>query len=325
MKVLVTGGAGYIGAHLVKKLNENGARCYVIDNLSRGLTERISTKASFEKIDLCDYKITSKFMKKKHFDAIFHLAGYMQARESSAIPQEYKRNNVEATKNLLDSVSSPERTKFIFSSSCSVYGNNPQATESSAINPLSVYAQTKVDSEVLIKKYFSRVSKNFVILRFFNVIGCLPQKFFCDIQKETLLPATARRILGGIQPLIYGNTFDTFDNFAIRDYIDVRDVVSALILPLDQSLSGIHNLSAQQTLSTKQVLTALLKISKKEHLGFEIGAQNPEDPAVIGSLPSPKLQSLGWSAQFNVEQSIHDFWVTFKSYFPLEQSATNRH
>jgi len=315
VNVLVTGGAGYIGSHLVQHLTNLGVDCFVIDNLSRGNIERLSSKINFEQIDLCQSNKLSKYIKGHNFEAIFHLAGYMQARESMREPDLYYQNNVQATRNLINSITSPEKTKVIFSSSCSVYGNNNLAKEDSPLTPLSNYAKTKFQSEIELSRAFETSPKNLSIFRFFNVVGCSEFPLFCDIQSETILPASARRILQGEKPLILGGRFSTEDGFAVRDFIDVRDLVKALCLPLSQHLFGVHNLSADQALSIKEVINLLLEISDSKELGFEIGEPNPADPSIIRSLTSTKINQLDWKPNFSIKESIESFWTIFKDYW----------
>lgn len=315
MNVLVTGGAGYIGSHLVQHLTDLGVDCFVIDNLSRGRIERLSSKINFEQIDLCQSNKLSKYIKSHSFEAIFHLAGYMQARESMREPNLYYQNNVQATRSLMASISSPEKTKVIFSSSCSVYGNNNLAKEDSPLTPLSNYAKTKSQSEIELSRAFEDFPKNLSIFRFFNVVGCLEKPLFCDIQSETILPASARRILQGEKPHILGGRFSTKDGFAVRDFIDVRDLVKALCLPLSQHLFGAHNLSADQALSIKEIINLLLEISDSKELGFEIGEPNAADPSIIRSLTSTKINQLDWKPNFSIKESIESFWKIFKKYW----------
>ncbi len=315
MNVLVTGGAGYIGSHLVQHLTDLGVDCFVIDNLSRGRIERLSSKINFEQIDLCQSDKLNKYIKSHSFEAIFHLAGYMQARESMREPDLYYQNNVQATRNIINSIASPEKTKVIFSSSCSVYGNNNLAKEDSPLTPLSNYAKTKSQSEIELSRAFEDFPKNLSIFRFFNVVGCLEKPLFCDIQSETVLPASARRILQGEKPLILGGRFSTEDGFAVRDFIDVRDLVKALCLPLSQHLFGVHNLSADQALSIKEVINLLLEISDSKELGFEIGEPNAADPSIIRSLTSTKINQLDWKPNFSMKESIESFWKIFEDYW----------
>jgi UDP-glucose 4-epimerase len=324
MQVLITGGAGYIGSHLVTYLEGFGVDCYVVDNLSRGRIERLSPKTIFEQIDLCDNTSLRKFMMNHSFDAIFHLAGYMQARESTKHPSLYLRNNVESTRSLIQSISHPERTKVIFGSSCSVYGNNDLAMEVSPYKPLSIYAETKVQSEIELTEFFKASPQNLTIFRFFNVVGCLDRSLFCDIQTETILPSSARKIIDGEKPLIFGGNFTTVDGFAIRDFIDVRDLVIALSLPLDKQLSGVHNLSSNQPMSIKTLVELLLEISNNKELGFEVGVANSADPSTIRSLTSTKVRDLLWSPYFSIRESVENFWNVFSDYYQNKGMLNNR-
>lgn len=325
MRVLITGGAGYIGSHLVEHLFNLGVKCHVIDNLSRGLIERISPRAEFEKLDLCDSNLLNKFMRGHSFNAIFHLAGLMQARESERNPEMYLRNNVQATRNLINSISSPERTQVIFSSSCSVYGNYNLAEEESPLKPLSVYAKTKVQSESELRTFFTQSHHQLSIFRFFNVIGCSQIPFFSDIQNETILPASARRILQGENPVILGGNFKTIDGFAIRDFIDVRDIVTALSLPLEKGLSGIHNLSSNKPTSVRSIVELLLEISKTQNKVFEIAEPNSADPSIITSSTSTKVRDLGWEPQFSQRGSVENFWSTFEAYWFEREKPLHSH
>lgn len=315
MKVLVTGGAGYIGSHLTRELNNLGANCFVIDNFSRGLEERVTSNVNFEKIDLCDYRSIQSYFRGKHFDAVFHLAGFMQARESSRIPDEYWANNLLATQNLLNSMTNIESTKFIFSSSCSVYGNNKSAIETSPLSPLSIYAKTKVSAEKEITKVFSNATTNLTIFRFFNVIGCLDVDYFCDTQIETLLPSAARLIIQGQKPVIYGDNFQTSDGYAIRDFIDVRDLVRAMLFPLSSNLSGIHNVSSGKPTSIKELVQTLFEISNSPIKEVEIRDRNPEDPSVVQAMSSKAILNLGWSPRHELQDSVKNFWLIFRKYY----------
>lgn len=319
MKILITGGAGYIGSHLVESLLLAGQECHLIDNLSRGLESRISKKDFFTNLDLCDYSAVKNYFAIHKFDIIFHLAGLMQARESNLFPQIYLKNNVIATRNLMKAIGDTKNIKMVFSSSCSVYGNNPLANENSEMNPLSTYAQTKQISERDLRLGFRNNPENLLIFRFFNVIGSLDKKDFCDIQKETLLPATARRILSDESPTIFGADYDTLDGYAIRDFIDVRDLTRALKLSFKRSLYGVHNLSAEVPVSIRRVIELLLASAQKPNLPIKIEARNQADPPIIRAKNSTELRAHGWKPRVSLEKSIQDFWRIFKEFHLRER------
>jgi len=315
MKVLITGGAGYIGSHLVEALVLEGASCFVVDDLSRGLSPRLSDQIDFAQFDLSDYSVTSKFFSGHSFDFVFHLAGLMQARESSLFPGMYHEKNVKSTINLCKALRGNTNTKLVFSSSCSVYGNNSYATESSSFAPLSEYAKNKIECENILHQHFSNRPENLTIFRFFNVIGSSLNKYFCDIQKETLLPSSARLILQGKSPKIFGTDFQTRDGSALRNFIDVQDVVSALLLPIKSSLSGIHNLTSGRTNSVLEVLEKLIIVSSANHLRVEVLDRRPEDPTFINARPSKQLSLLGWKTKIAIDESILNFWKVFQDYY----------
>ena len=292
-------------------------------SLLEGAKSYLSQAVEFANIDLCDVAKLNKFMRGNAFDTIFHLAGYMQARESSRIPNEYWKNNLVATQNLLHSLQEPNSTKFIFSSSCSVYGNNSLAIESSELNPLSVYARTKVEAEVEILRKYKGAKENATLFRFFNVIGCSPLPYFCDIQQETLLPSVARLLLQGHSPVIYGNDFQTSDGFAVRDFMDVRDLVRAMILPLNSELFGIHNLSSGNSRSIYSVVKQLIDTSKLDGVRIKIANKNSEDPSFIQSKISTKLLDLNWEPKHQLNDSIDNFWSVFSTYF-MQDDTQNR-
>jgi UDP-glucose 4-epimerase len=315
VKILITGGAGYIGHHLAWALNDLGANCYVIDNLSRGLSERLPKNVKFDYVDLTNSDILKSYMKTQNFDVVYHLAGLMQARESNLNPIAYELNNVQATVNLLETINSKEKCKFVFSSSCSVYGNNNQATIDAPTNPLSKYAETKIKSELKILEAYKNNANNLNIFRFFNVFGCEKRAFSCDIQKETLLPASARRVINGIGPLVYGNDYDTPDGFAIRDFIDVRDLIKGLILPLNHELQGMHNLSTGSPTSIGSLLSLFLKIANRSDLSLIIQPKNKSDPSMVSAKPSNSLIELGWQPSIPLQSSIESFWTIFSQHY----------
>jgi len=315
VKILVTGGAGYIGNHLVRALTAAGSECFVLDNLSRGLECRIPPSANFEQLDLSDRTSLAGFLKHKQFDVVYHLAGFMQARESTKIPEKYWENNVMATRNLLELLPENTKSKFVFSSSCSVYGNSKSASETSLTNPLSVYAKTKVTCEEDLKAHFKDRHDHLTIFRFFNIVGNDGMPYSCDIQRETLLPANARRILNNQKPVIFGDAFSTIDGYSYRDYIDVRDLTQALLLPLTNEIYGTHNLTSSYSTSTKQVIEKLLQVSDSLHLGFEIRDPNPEDPSIVSASLSRTIEKTGWTPHYSIDDSIRSFWTNFSSYF----------
>jgi len=230
-KILVTGGAGYIGSKICYDLTDQGYEVFIIDNLSTGHKELINKKAKFYYGDICDYDLLNDILKKNNIKNIIHLAASLDVNESEKNPCKYYLNNVEGTNNILK-VGSKNRIKnFIFSSTCAVYGDlnkNFKVNENSYCNPTSHYGKTKLICEFLIKKYANQYKFSYGILRYFNVAGAdkylrtghrgNSDTLFANLAKISTTTAKQRTIK------IYGNNYNTPDGTCVRDYICVSDL-----------------------------------------------------------------------------------------------------
>ena len=173
--ILVTGGAGYIGSHVVEKLEKTHSNIIIIDNLKTGFKRLINKKAEFIKGDINNIKLVKKIINKKKINTIIHLAGLVDSIESEKKKKKYFRNNVIGTLNLIKACKNSEVINFIFSSSAGVYGNISRAAkETMPLKPINYYAYTKLKSEKIIKKYSKTYNYNYSILRLFNACGSSP-------------------------------------------------------------------------------------------------------------------------------------------------------
>ena len=228
--ILVTGGAGYIGSHVVEKLEKTHSNIIIIDNLKTGFKRLINKKAEFIKGDVNNIKLVKKIINKKKINTIIHLGGLIDSIESEKKKKKYFRNNVNGTLNLIKACKNSEVINFIFSSSAGVYGNISRAAkETMPLNPINYYAYTKLKCEKIIKKYSKIYNYNYSILRYFNACGASPSGKLGIMSKKnkSFFKILAKKSLKK-NPIIniYGNNHDTKDGTCVRDFIHVSDLAS---------------------------------------------------------------------------------------------------
>jgi UDP-glucose 4-epimerase len=312
---LLLGGAGFIGAHVLREFIEAGADCYVFDNLTTGMVERLPPGVEFILGDATNPDEIAQACIKFEIGGVVHLAAYMQARESVRDPIKFWSNNLGASLALALILEKTKVNHVIFSSSCSVYGNAQGATEEFPLNPMSPYAMTKVASEQVLSQATQTAGIRLTILRYFNVIGCgrFPESF--DHSNETILPATLRRILEGTSPTIFGGDLPTADGTAIRDYLDVRDLAHAHLIvacspKVDQQ--EIFNVSSGRPISVKEIIGELLEISGSDLVPLLLSAKGG-DPVAVWAEESQRLKSLGWSPKYSLRESVQTFSEAFSN------------
>ena len=226
-KVLVTGGAGYIGSKIVSDLIKKKYKAYIIDNLSTGHKKLINKEAIFYEINCGNKSKLDQILKKDEIKSIVHCAASLDIAESEKKPKKYYNNNVINTKKLLDVCAKNKVKNFIFSSTCSVYGEtNKKVTEKTKTIPKSVYGKTKLECEKLIKFYSKKNKFNFGILRYFNVAGSdIKNKLGCFNSNNQLIKNLSHNIaIKNYKISVYGNNYNTKDGTCIRDYIHISDL-----------------------------------------------------------------------------------------------------
>ena len=226
-KILITGGAGYIGSKIAYDLTDKGYEVIIVDNLSTGYRKLINPKAKFYKLNILETEKISKIIKHHRIKNIFHMAASLSVEESMTNKEKYYLNNVEGTRSLLLGACE-QINNFVFSSTCAVYGQNTNkfVSENTVINPLSYYGKTKDLSELLVKDFSKKYNLNYGILRYFNVAGSDEKlRTGCINQNGQLIKNLATRLKkGDFQINIYGKSYDTEDGTCIRDYIHVSDL-----------------------------------------------------------------------------------------------------
>ena len=239
MSILITGGAGYIGSHIVERLIKNNKKVIILDNLNTGHKKLINKKASFIRGDINDKNLVKSILKSYNIKTIIHLAAYLNVSEAEINPLKYMENNVKGTENLLLSCKNSIVKNIIFSSSCSIYGNiNGAVYENKKPNPEGKYAYSKYLGEKLIKKYSKKFNFKYGIFRYFNVAGASNSGKVGEIEKSYghLIKNIAIQSLRKKSTIkIFGKKYPTKDGTCVRDYIHVSDLT-------DLHMKGINYL-----------------------------------------------------------------------------------
>lgn len=310
MKILVTGGAGYIGSIMTKTLLDEGHSVVVADSLERGHEEAVDKRASFKKGNLLDSEFVSEIFKDK-FDAVFHFAAYISMEESVKNPFIYFKNNVSAALNLVEALVKSQSNNFIFSSTAGVYGN-PQTLpipEDHPKNPTNPYGESKLIVERILSWYEEIYELNFVSLRYFNAAGATEDgELGEDHPNEThLIPNAINAILRGSKFTLYGDNYNTPDGTCIRDYIHVLDLVESHILALEKLKKEkggfFYNVGIGKGYSNREILDTVEKVSGKK-LRLNISGRRPGDAETLIADPSRIEKELNFKPKFSDLKTI---------------------
>lgn len=328
MRVLVTGGAGYIGSHTVLSLLEQGHTPVVVDNLSnssleslRRVSELTGKFVEFHEFDLCDEVALKRLMQGQSFDAILHFAGFKAVGESVAKPLEYYQNNIGSTVSLLKSIdasSNPRPPKFIFSSSATVYGSSTELplTESSKTGEgiTNPYGFTKFVCEQILKDTaHANPAFQAIALRYFNPIGAHESGQIGEDPKDipnNLAPYITQVASGKLKELsVFGDDYDTPDGTGVRDYIHVMDVAEGHVAALSFENAGFYpvNLGTGTGTSVFELLTAFEHAVGKK-IPYTVTPRRPGDIAVCFADTSLAQELFAWSAQRSIAAACSDAW-----------------
>lgn len=317
VKVLVTGGAGYIGSHFVKYLVKNNFSPVVLDSLVRGHREAVVDSVPFENADLLDYDSLEKVINKHKPEAIVHFAAFAYVGESVENPELYYTNNVLGSFNLIKAAVKHNIKKFVFSSTCSIYGNplNVPISESEPAKPINPYANTKLVIEMMLKDFEYKYGLKHVCLRYFNAAGADPEGEIGESHSpEThLIPIVLEAALGKREKVfVFGNDYDTHDGTCIRDYIHVVDLADAhlkalLYLDKENSTSEIINLGTGTGNSVLEIIKRAEEITGKK-INYEITGRRPGDPAVLVADNKKARKLLDWKPELKIEEILSTAW-----------------
>ena len=316
MKTLITGGAGYIGSHVVKQLGEKGYDILTVDNLSTGHKEAV-LYGKLEILDLSDKEKLKEVIKNFSPDAVMHFAASIEVAESVKNPLKYYRNNTANTLNLLEVLKELGIDKFIFSSTAAVYGEpeNVPIKETESLNPINPYGKSKAFVENILKDMSNAYGFRYVSLRYFNVAGADPEGRIGESHNpEThLIPLILKTAKGERENIkIFGTDYPTPDGTAIRDYIHVEDLANAHIVALEYLLNGgesdVFNCGYGHGYSVREVVEAAKKVTGID-FPVEETDRRPGDPAILVADNSKLLKKLNWKPKYDdIEYIIKTAW-----------------
>lgn len=314
--ILVVGGAGYIGSHLVKELVEK-EEVVVLDNLSTGHREAVDNRAIFVKGDLGNVDDLLMVFRSYPIKAVMHFAANSLVGESVVDPLKYYENNVASTIMLLKVMMRFKVKNFIFSSTAATYGipNGDIIDETTPTAPINPYGRSKLMVEQVLADFSKAYGLKYVVLRYFNAAGAHKSAVIGESHDpEThLIPIVLQHLLGQRDKVsVFGSDYETEDGTCIRDYIHVTDLASAHILALEALLSGeksaeIYNLGNGLGYSVKEVIETCERVTGLK-ANIEMADRRPGDPARLVASSQKIDDELGWKAERNLEQIIADAW-----------------
>jgi UDP-glucose 4-epimerase len=317
VNILVTGGAGYIGSHMVHTLVRGGHHVVVVDDLSSGRRAAVHEKAIFIEGDVRDRPLVTKALVDHGVEAIFHFASRIQVGESVIDPRLYYRDNLSAGIELVESALDAKVRYFILSSTAAVYGNPIRVPldEEHPTAPVNPYGETKLAMEWMLASYARAYDFRYAALRYFNAAGADPEAGLgeCHEPESHLIPLVIEAAMGKRPHItIYGEDYPTPDGTCLRDYIHVRDLAEAHLAGLQYLSrggdSGAFNLGTGVGHSVREVIEVTKKVSKRE-IPVKIGARRAGDPAELVASPARAERLLGWKARRGaLEEIVTDAW-----------------
>ncbi len=316
MRVLIVGGAGYIGSHMVNQLVGEGFEVTTLDNLSAGYRDAV-TGGEFVEGDLADPALLDRLLGEGRFDGVMHFASYIQVGESVREPSKYYRNNVTNTQNLLDAMVAHDVKRFIFSSTAAIFGEPERVPmdEDHPKAPLSPYGRSKLMVEQMLGDYDIAYGLKSACLRYFNAAGAHPDGNIGERHEpEThLIPLVLQAASGRRASIsVFGTDYDTPDGTCIRDYIHVVDLCTAHRLALEKLRDGApscaYNLGNGNGFSVQEVIEAARRVTARE-IRVEHGPRRAGDPARLVADAARARAELGWTPlHADLDTIIADAW-----------------
>ncbi|MFF2566876.1 UDP-glucose 4-epimerase GalE [Streptomyces sp. NPDC058084] len=317
MTWLITGGAGYIGSHVVKSMTKDGERVVVLDDLSTGDPARVPAGVPLERGSVLDRPFLDRVLRAHAISGIVHLAAKKAVGESVERPLLYYRENVSGLQVLLEAAAGAGVRAFLFSSSASVYGtpDTELVTEDTPCAPLSPYGETKVTGEWMVRSAGRAHGMATACLRYFNVAGTA-EPALADTGVFNLVPMVFQRLDAGEPPLIFGDDYPTPDGTCVRDYIHVADLADAHLATArrltefaaaGESRDLTLNIGRGEGVSVREVIDLVREVTGRD-VAPEVVARRPGDPAQVVASAERITAELGWKARHDVRSMIVSAW-----------------
>jgi UDP-glucose 4-epimerase len=313
MTWLVTGGAGYIGAHVVRALDEAGLEPLVIDDLSSGHHEFVPNDVEFVQGSILDGELLSRTFEEHEVDGVIHVAGFKYAGVSVQRPLHTYAQNVTGTSTLLAAMADAGVARIVFSSSAAVYGTPDVdlVTESTPKNPESPYGESKLIGEWLLADQGRAVGLAHTALRYFNVVGSGTPDVY-DTSPHNLFPLIFDALLDGRTPKVFGDDYPTPDGTCVRDYIHVADlavshVAAARRLAAGEPVEPVYNLGSGEGVSVGEIMRTVAEVTGRAFTP-EVAPRRPGDPARIVASGELAARDLDWSMRHSLTEMVSSAW-----------------
>ncbi|MFJ6214281.1 UDP-glucose 4-epimerase GalE [Streptomyces sp. NPDC092296] len=315
MTWLITGGAGYIGGHVVKAMLEAGRQVAVFDDLSSGRAERLPEGVPLIRGSVLDRAAVDRALREHGVTGVLHTAAKKQVGESVEQPFHYYRENLQGLQTVLEATAEAGVRRFLFSSSAAVYGmpDVDLVTEATPCAPLSPYGETKLAGEWLVKAAGVAHGISTVSLRYFNVAGAADPAL-SDDGVLNLVPMVFQRLTAGEAPRVFGADYPTPDGTCVRDYIHVSDIASAHVAAVERltadpagETSLTLNIGRGEGVSVREMLDVIGRVTGYDTTG-EVGPRRAGDPARVVASAELIRKELGWGARYGVEEMVASAW-----------------
>lgn len=309
---MLTGGAGYIGSHVVEVLLAAGEKVVVLDDLSTGERRRVPAHVPFVHAPVSHASAVRTALRRHEVTGVIHLAGKKSVGESCEDPDLYYRENVGGLISLLDAMRAESVGRIVFSSSAATYGTpqTPTVTESSPTRPESPYGRSKLVGEWVVRDAVAAYGLSAVSLRYFNVVGCA-RPDLADVRGSNLFPRILEHLAGGVPVPVFGSDYPTPDGTAVRDYIHVQDLAEAHLAAARLTERGgadeILNIGCGRGYTVLEVLRAF-SAARGEAVPYVLAGRRAGDPASMVADATRALTTLGWSPRRGLDEMVGSAW-----------------
>lgn len=322
MTWMITGGAGYIGSHVVRALVADGQSVVVLDDLSTGDPERLPADVPLVRGSVLDRAVLDTVLREHQVRGIVHIAAKKQVGESVERPLWYYRENVEGLRTVLEAAVEAQVRGFVFSSSAAVYGmpDVDLVTEQTPCEPMNPYGETKLAGEWLVAAVGRTHRMATASMRYFNVAGAATPELG-DPGATNLVPMVFDRLSRGLAPLVFGDDYPTPDGTCIRDFVHVEDIASAHVaaarrLSEDPQAQLVLNIGRGEGVSVAEMVGIIQEVSGHTGSAPDVVARRPGDPARVVASAESISKELGWSAAHDIREMISSAWAGWQLRHP---------